>query len=41
LAKLLNLAYYFPATQNQINGDAMTNFLCIEEALAYLGLNAE
>ncbi|KRW99776.1 Alpha-D-phosphohexomutase, alpha/beta/alpha I/II/III [Pseudocohnilembus persalinus] len=41
LAKLLNLAYYFPATQNQINGDAMTNFLCIEEALAYLGLSAE
>lgn len=33
------ILYYF-AYSIQINGDAMTDFLCIEEALAYLNMTA-
>ena len=38
--RLATLAYAYSSTQNQVMGDAMTNFLCIEEALAYLQISA-
>lgn len=38
LIKLIKICYYMAGTQNQTMGDAITNFLCIEECLAWLGM---
>lgn len=38
---MVSIAYSYAMTQNQVMGDAMTNFLCVEEALAYLGITIQ